>query len=191
MDVERARDLEFLGLAPDADDAEIIVACKSRVALYQENNLATYSLLEPEERRRLLVRIDSILLRVKSGRSEREAAVEAPLPASPASAAVLTIGPGANAAEEEPDPVEDPGPYLMYRRKLCGLELEEIARETKISVGRLRAIEAENAGVLPAPVFVRGFVIAVARMLGMDEAERFAGQYLEKIEEGPRGLNPE
>ena len=59
------------------------------------------------------------------------------------------------------------GRYLKRERKLREIPLEEIARETKIKVGLLRALEDDRIEELPSPAIVKGFLRAYARMLGL------------------------
>jgi len=49
-----------------------------------------------------------------------------------------------------------------------GIELREISERTKISTAYLGAIEGEEFERLPAPVYVRGFLVEYAKMLGLD-----------------------
>ena len=56
-------------------------------------------------------------------------------------------------------------------RESQGVELVDIAQRTKISVTHLSAIENENAGELPAQVYVQGFVQTVAKFLKLDPAQ--------------------
>ena len=60
------------------------------------------------------------------------------------------------------------GPLLAKVREAQGIEIEDIARHTKISAAHLRAIEAEDFGQLPALVYTRGFVQQVAKYLQLD-----------------------
>jgi cytoskeleton protein RodZ len=59
------------------------------------------------------------------------------------------------------------GRYLKRERKLREILLEEIARETKIKIGLLRALEDDRIGDLPSPAIVKGFLRSYARMLGL------------------------
>jgi flagellar biosynthesis protein FlhG len=52
-----------------------------------------------------------------------------------------------------------------------GVELLDIARETKISVSHLAAIEGEQFAELPALVYTRGFVQQLAKFLKLDPAQ--------------------
>ncbi len=60
------------------------------------------------------------------------------------------------------------GPLLRKVRESRGVELEEIALRTKISVSHLRAIEDDDFPKLPAVVYTRGFVQEIAKCLGLD-----------------------
>lgn len=60
------------------------------------------------------------------------------------------------------------GQELKREREMRGVSLREIADATKISMRYLGALETGEARLLPAPVFVRGFVREYARYLGID-----------------------
>ncbi|HEX6765442.1 MAG TPA: helix-turn-helix transcriptional regulator, partial [Polyangiaceae bacterium] len=63
------------------------------------------------------------------------------------------------------------GRLLMKVREARGIEIEEIAKATKISMAYLRAIEAEAFSELPALVYTRGFVHELAKFLKLDAAQ--------------------
>jgi flagellar biosynthesis protein FlhG len=63
------------------------------------------------------------------------------------------------------------GVLLRKVRESKGVEVEEIAKHTKISSAHLRAIEAEDFANLPAMVYTRGFVQQLAKFLGLDSAQ--------------------
>ena len=65
-------------------------------------------------------------------------------------------------------------------REAHGITLEEIANHTKISVGHLRAIEAEDFGSLPAFVYARGFIQQVAQYLHLDPTQ-VSRTYLQRL----------
>lgn len=60
------------------------------------------------------------------------------------------------------------GPLLRSIRLARALTIQDIAQRTKISPTHLESIEQERWDWLPARVFVRGFLISVARELGLD-----------------------
>ncbi|MGQ9571767.1 MAG: helix-turn-helix domain-containing protein [Dehalococcoidia bacterium] len=57
---------------------------------------------------------------------------------------------------------------LQRARQARGLTLEEVERDTRISRRYLEALENENFGLLPAPVYARGFLRTYARYLGLE-----------------------
>ena len=73
------------------------------------------------------------------------------------------------AAEELP--LEGVGPKLRRAREARGLELAEVAAETKIPIRHLEVIERGAFGELPARTYAIGFTRTYARMLGLDDNE--------------------
>ena len=63
------------------------------------------------------------------------------------------------------------GSLLRKVRESQGIEIEDIAKHTKISLAHLKAIEVEAFGELPALVYTRGFVQEVAKFLKLDVAQ--------------------
>ncbi len=63
------------------------------------------------------------------------------------------------------------GRYLQTCRRSKGIGLEDISRQTKITVEILQQLENENLDRLPAPVFVKGFLKAFAQAVGADPEE--------------------
>ncbi|MBI3535214.1 MAG: helix-turn-helix domain-containing protein [Deltaproteobacteria bacterium] len=63
------------------------------------------------------------------------------------------------------------GEFLREAREKRGITLEQIAAATKINVKLLYYIENDQYSELPAKPFVRGFVIAYARFIGLDPKE--------------------
>jgi flagellar biosynthesis protein FlhG len=89
-------------------------------------------------------------------------------------------------SDVEGDDGEFGGATLRRARLRRGIELEAIADVTKVSIGNLRHIEAENYSDLPAAVYVRGFLKAYATTIGLDP-NRVAASYMKKLEEAHGG----
>jgi len=64
--------------------------------------------------------------------------------------------------------MESIGEYLKREREFRKISLEEISRTTKIREDMLRDIEENRLDSLPSPVFVKGFLRAYARCVGLD-----------------------
>lgn len=112
------------------------------------------------------------------------------------------VGGGAAAGGTQPRPVqklEDPiiaaarpampelaadtaytGALLRQIREARGIELREIAERSKVGMAYLQALEAEAFGKLPAAVYVRGFLVEYAKVLGLD-VERVKDTYLLRL----------
>jgi flagellar biosynthesis protein FlhG len=172
-DEVRREDWEVLGVEPGADLEKVHRAYHTRRNLFSEGSLATYSLLGAAERTELLNRIDEAFMRISNAAADLTAAAtegdEGELDASLAGLKTPT------------DLIGDPGAFLQHHRLVSGLTLEQVSVETKIRPNLLAAIEKEQWEKLPAPVFVRGFVLQVARLLHMEEAENLATAYVDKM----------
>lgn len=71
--------------------------------------------------------------------------------------------PEASSAPEAP-----PGEALAAARQAQNLSVADAARQLKLSVSQIEALEAGNFGKLPGPIFVRGFIRNYARLLKLD-----------------------
>jgi cytoskeletal protein RodZ len=77
-------------------------------------------------------------------------------------------------------PPDDVGALLRAAREKHGLTLDEIARVTKVRLAFLQAIEANRRDQLPDAIFLRGFVRAYARHIGLDPdatSRRYLAQF--------------
>ena len=61
-----------------------------------------------------------------------------------------------------------PGAELAAAREALNLSVAEVARQLKLSVSQIEALEAGAYQKLPGPVFVRGFIRNYARLLRLD-----------------------
>jgi hypothetical protein len=166
-------DWEILGLEPDADFSKVRRAYRERRALYQAETLATYNLLDDDERLELVTRIDTAYERIVGSTPH---AVSGALDAAAATAeADVPTGP-------PPDPVAEPGPHLRHLRLLRGVSLHLVESATKIGVTILERIENEEFDALPPTVFVRGHVEQFAREVGIADAADFARIYVAKMQ---------
>lgn len=163
---------------------------------YAGDSLATYSLFDASESGALLERIE-LAYRVLSDPAER-ATYDATLEKAPEPEEALPLmieiepPPRARRAELRPEikGFEDPedessasefgGGRLRRARLRRGLELEQISEITKISISYLRCLEEDHYAGLPAPVYVRGFVTAYARCVGLD-SQSVAASYMQRF----------
>ncbi|MBS1105482.1 MAG: DNA-binding helix-turn-helix protein [Deltaproteobacteria bacterium] len=202
---------DVLEVDPGAAPDEIERSYRVLSAAYEGDSLATYSLFGAEEAEQLRDRIDQAY-RVLSDPAMRrsydaarigeipeqeeysdEPVTLAPLNdglaqplAEPSSREVPTFDHMADGSEEESDEeaVWD-GARLRRARLLRSVEVDDVASATKISPAYLRFLEEDRFDDLPAVVYVRGFVAAYARFLGLD-ANRVARSYSQRFEEQRR-----
>ncbi len=72
------------------------------------------------------------------------------------------------------------GALLKQAREVKGLTLDDYVEKTKISIYYLRNIENEDFKDLPAPVYVRGYLQQLAKILGLDPVLVTKG-YMERM----------
>ncbi len=172
----RRRDWEILGLAPDSDLATVKRAYRHRRSLYDGESLATYTLLDDEERKKIQADIDAAYRRIVGD--------EPPGDRLRVAAEADSEPDGIHAPPDAPpDPLREPGAYLRHHRRTQGLDLQQIAAEIRVSPAVLAKIELGDSEGLPAPVFVRGFVLQFARALGLPDPEKLANAFLETIKD--------
>jgi flagellar biosynthesis protein FlhG len=136
-------------------------------ALYDEHGVATYSLLDSEERKAARARLDEAY-RVLSDpilRSAYDRELGLPPPPPRPSPADYEIAARARMVVL-PDPVT--GADLRKFREARGVTLARIAADSKVGTRTFEDIEADRYDRLPAPVYVRGFIQEYARAVGLD-----------------------
>lgn len=70
---------------------------------------------------------------------------------------------------------EGPGAALQAAREARELSVPQVADQLKLSSAAVTALEANDWERLPAPVFVRGYVRAYARLVALDDEELLDG----------------
>lgn len=172
-----------LGIGPRATPEQVERAYRHAAGLYDSEALATYSLLDSDERQQAGVRVEEAyaVLRDSGRRHEYDLSLGlAAQGSAPAYAPLPDLAPIAARAPVVvlPDPVT--GPDLKRFRESRGIALREIAAASKVGVRFLEYIEAERVDVLPAPVYLRGFVQEYARVVGLDPRPT-AESYLARV----------
>ena len=152
-----------------ATDEEIRRASKRARDLYGPSSLACYGLFDGPG-----------LARVRSRLEEAHDVLLDPARRRPYELSVFPVAPEpVQVAEEErarplaPAPVITPetdftGSLLRAVRESQGTALKDVAAVTKIGQSYLRALEDEDFASLPALVYVRGFLVEIAKFLKLD-----------------------
>ena len=190
---------EILETHPTATREEIERAYRLALATYTEDSLAGYSVFAEGDAAALRERVE-MAYRVLSDsrmRSDYDATLELePEDALPPAEPSAPLVPVENAFGESPLPLHQDefthlddgtgdfdGQRLRHSRIRCGMEIEDIARVTKINPAYLRFIEEERFADLPASVYVRGFVTAYANCVGL-EGKGVAASYMKRFDKG-------
>jgi hypothetical protein len=100
-----------------------------------------------------------------------------PLPAPPARAAE-PARPATPPMPAVPDGAWT-GDALRQTREARGLSVQQIADRTKVTRHHIENIEGERFGALPAPVYLRGILLSLARELRLD-GQKVARAYLDR-----------
>ncbi len=160
---------ELLGVAGDATAEEIRAAYERLVARFAPGALALYSIADRDEQDALQRRLRAAYLELLD-EAGADPAHPGPAPAEP---------PETAGAEAPPAPAAEgatfSADFLRRAREARALSLEALSHRTRIRRHLLEALEAERFSELPQRVFVRGFVFAVARELGLDPERAWDG----------------
>ena len=179
---------EVLEISHEASAEEIERAYRLARATYADESLAGYSVFGEGEAEAVRQRIETAY-RVLSNDESRQvyAASSSAAPAPAPDVAALPAARGLDELEASDEETGDfDGPKLRWSRMRRGIEIEEIAGVTKINPTYLRFIEEERFSDLPAPVYVRGFVNAYAKAVGLDP-QHVVTSFMKRLAASPGG----
>ncbi|BDG06728.1 helix-turn-helix domain-containing protein [Anaeromyxobacter oryzae] len=110
--------------------------------------------------------------------------VAAPAPAAPTSTPVPMVPPPAPPAPPVPaDATAWTGEVLRQLREARGITLQQLSERTKVTRHHIENIESDRYSALPAPVYLRGILLSLARELRLD-GQKVARSYLERFAAG-------
>jgi len=202
---------DLLEIPRTATVTEVERAYRLSQQTYGEGSLALYSVFESSDATAIRERLDEAY-RVLSDPDVR-AAYDESRPGSESTSASIApaeswdelSSPGVTPEETAPppfdgtigeyDPFEDEeggdfdGVRLRRARLFRGYEIDDIAKVTKVNGTHLRNIEDENFVDLPADVYVRGFVTAYARTIGLDP-KIVVPSYMTRMQQSRSGNQP-
>jgi flagellar biosynthesis protein FlhG len=178
---------EILEVGPKATDEEIRNAYDKLKIIYTPGSLGVTILLTPQEVKEIHDKVEEAYRVLRDPRSQRAydlmlrgegemTIVSTPSPIIPHRALSQKQIAEALGCEE----IHWSGELLSKIRHYLALDLDEMAVETKIGKHNLKAIEEEDVQVLPAPVYLKGFLKVYAQALGLDPY-RVTEEYLAEI----------
>jgi len=88
-----------------------------------------------------------------------------------------------------PDGAAWSGDILRRVREARGISISQISERTKVTRHHIENIEGERFGLLPAPVYLRGILLALARELRLD-GQKVASSYLDRLGGGSAPPGP-
>ncbi len=172
---------DILGVSRTAGDEEIRRAYKLKRGIFQEESLPIVSLVDEEGMREEQARIneayDTLLDPARrqaydmSVFPDDERTEQQPERSRPSATEAELAQLRAELARELTAETEFTGALLKRAREAQGLELQDIAQRTKISLMYLRAVENEDFATLPARVYVGGFLQQIAKTLKLDPTQ--------------------
>jgi flagellar biosynthesis protein FlhG len=191
---------EVLEIEHDAAPQEIERAFRLARESWSSDSLAAYSVFDDDELGLLRERVEAAYQVLADPDARR--AYDAQLGAHFEPGIELPLDPGGG----EPPPAELQPPLagfedfdehdvscdgaLLRRSRLQrGLDLDEVSRVTRIKPAYLRALEEERFRDLPAAVYVRGFVTAYARCVGLDP-QNVVAAYMARLQPAPPSSRP-
>ena len=199
---------DLLEISRTATAAEVDHAYRLSQQTYCEGSLALYSVFEDRDVSSIREKLDEAYRvlsdpEIRAAYDETQPEGESEFDSmSPADASSTDAFPEESSAEtqtllfhdgeEEYDAFEDDGGgdfdglRLRRTRLFRGYEIEDISEVTKVSGTHLRNIEDENFVDLPADVYVRGFVSAYAKTIGLDSKVVVPG-YMARLKESRSG----
>ena len=202
---------EMLDIKPEVSVFEIRHAYNAARQVYQPGSLASYSLFSGEERQEILSRIEkayATLINEQTRkdydkeliqRGEIEAKQETSVAAKkPESIFNISRGPAARTAPSNHEALKSrigqsaiiadilargamSGADLKAIRTELGMQIEQIAQETKIRQDHLRSMEEDHLARLPAPVFLKGFVKSYLKCLCLEPVEELSTRYMSTV----------
>lgn len=184
---------ELLEIAPTAGEHEIHEAYQRAKSTYSVDSPALYTMFTAQEAQalnRLIEEAYSVLgnqrlrqeydSKLQKGEIKQKSEVEKPVEPSPITTNQTqdsgygktifgAFSVNADFEREIQATSQFDGAFLKKIREYKEVTLENIAEHTKINISHLRAIEENNFTALPAPVFVRGFLAQISKILRIDE----------------------
>ena len=169
---------ELLELSHSATPEQIQRAYEHAKKTFSEDSLAAYSLFTREDRQQLIKRIEQAYQVLMDESTRRQYDQEIALPSNRANPAVVMSTPFQDPSQfltALPEPL--PGKDLKTIRERLGISLQDIASRTRIHLPYLQFIEEDRSEKLPHEVYLRGYLMQYAQVIGLD-ASRVVESYL-------------
>ena len=191
---------DYLEISSDASPQEIRTAYLRVKAAYKKDSPALYTLFDPSQSEEILSKIEEAYLMLSNSEKRKEydknhGLVSPDFPTLESDPNLLVAPPTDFSREPTGVPpefvqkqallqrfeieseTEWKGFTLKKIRESKKISLEEMSETTKIGKKYITAIEEESFALLPAPVFLRGFLTQIAKILKLPH-EKVVSAYL-------------
>ena len=178
---------EILGVSSDAPPNEIQMAYRRAKETYSPDSPALYSMFTADEAKDLLLLIEEAYTTLSNqslrmsydqnlGGQNNEplssshlTKKDEPIPEGFAKTNFGSYKVNDNFEIEIKERQNFDGHFLQRVRNYKNISIDQMSNVTRISRSYLHAIESNDFDSLPAAVFVRGFIVQIARHLGLDD----------------------
>jgi flagellar biosynthesis protein FlhG len=190
---------EVLEIDPGASDEDIRRSFKRMREMYAAESMVVCGLYTPERLDVVHARIDMAYDTLLDPDKRKlydvklfpEGIPTRPTPTVGVAAVEAASAPKADSTPmkvQVPEPIIDAnteitGELLKKLREARGIDIADIAQRSKVSVHHLRSIEEETWSAMPAPVYLRGFLVEMARFLRLD-VQHVTRSYLARYTKG-------
>jgi hypothetical protein len=202
---------EMLDVKPEATSLEIRSAYNASLQIYHADSLVSYSFFAPEERKEILTLLEKAYCTlinekerenynnelIRSGiinSTEINAVAKKPVSIfdlnRPKDTAFMLKNHNAELKakvsqsqliREIISQQEISGADLKAMRNELDVAIEKIHQETKIRIDYLNGIEENNIDILPAAVFLKGFIKAYLKCLCIEPADDICSRYMNSL----------
>lgn len=205
MEQTRFNYYDILEVSPHSPQQEITTAYERARSTYTGENPAIYTMFSADEARQMLQMVEeaySVLgnktlrsiydEKIGKGRSPSELSYES---LKTESKIILNEPSGKKSSEAKVEYKKNPefeAEYLSWTewsgseikrvREYKNISIETMSKVTKINSYYIDAVEKMDTENLPAPVFVRGYVSQISKMLGVPE-KTVCNSYFQKFKE--------
>ncbi len=144
---------------------------------YSESDVTFNAIKDFTQDTRPINTVEKLIQKQNSNSHKSESVVSAPQ--------VLSASIDENFEQEMIAQTEWSGDFLKKVREYKKVSIDKLQESTKVNPWYLKALETMDSKSLPATVFVRGYVIQMAKELGLDEknvADSYMKIYKSKLE---------
>lgn len=162
---------EMLDVEPTVTREVLVKAYAAAKRTFSGDSLASYSLFDPNERAALLARLDEAWQTLSDPERRARYDREVLHRADPGPSGGLAVEPAPTPMAfqyAELSAADITGAVLRARREAIGVPLQEIARQTRISIAYLQFIEEDHERGLPHESYLRGYLVQYARAIRLD-----------------------